>query len=295
MALRLAPEARPAQLQTLTGLSRHTILRGLTALEGYKPPRLEPRVKVSAALLAEPTVGDQAKVLYGLIQTLPGARSYGGRFTYASLRSLTGWSLTTLRRAISELAGAHWIRLRQKNRLTPISFRLGTPEVRRAAAEAEAAARRLERAENRGEALMQEYLSLLVDCTDFADNIKPGWLVNPLTGERLELDRFYISKKVAFEYHGDQHHRATERFPQASVESQIVRDFMKAGRCLYEEVLLVVLFPEDLSLQGMLRKVGRSGLPMRSLDGQAPLVDLLERESITYFAGVQAGRRADAR
>ncbi|HYF80665.1 MAG TPA: hypothetical protein VD973_26445 [Symbiobacteriaceae bacterium] len=295
MALRLEPDAGTTRLRALTGLSPNTIRSSRTLLSEYTPPQGGPRVKVPAALLAEPDVGDQAKVLYGLIQILPNKWENGGRLTSAALSALTKWSSTTVRRAIVELTAARWISLTQKNRRSDFTFRLGTPEHRRATARADLARRRLERKKYVGEALMQEYLSVLVDCDDFADNVRPGWLVNPLSGELLELDRFYISRKVAFEFNGDQHRRAGAQFTQASVDSQIVRDYIKAGRCLDEEVLLVLVYAEDLSMQAMQRKVVRSGLPLRALEGSEQVIDLLERESITYWAGVQKGRKSEGR
>lgn len=52
---------------------------------------------------------------------------------------------------------------------------------------------------------MREYLSLLVDSDHFEDNATPGFLVNPLSGEELQYDRFY-PPRVAFEFNnGPQH------------------------------------------------------------------------------------------
>lgn len=38
---------------------------------------------------------------------------------------------------------------------------------------------RLQESEFRGEAIMKEYLSLLIDSDEFEDNARPGFLVNP--------------------------------------------------------------------------------------------------------------------
>lgn len=55
---------------------------------------------------------------------------------------------------------------------------------------------------------MREYLSLMIDSGEFEDNAAPGFLVNPLTDERLQFDRFY-PPGVAFEFNGPQHYGAT--------------------------------------------------------------------------------------
>lgn len=291
MALRLHPDAGPAKVEALTGLSRHTVLNGLAQAADLRHPREGPRTQIPVALLAEKRVRAPAKLLYGLLQTLPTFRSMHGQFTYRDLAGLTRLSPNTLKRAMSELIGSGWVRLTQKTRLSPFHFKLGTPEQRSREAEAAVASRRLKRAKFGGEAIMQEYLSLLIDSTDFTDNARPGFLVNPLTQERLELDRFYRVDKVAFEYHGEQHERATGRFTQKQVDDQRLRDLITAGLCVYEGIHLVIIRAEDLSLQGMIAKVG-SCMPLRGLAGQERLIDVLENASIAYLAGVQNARKS---
>ncbi|HYG60503.1 MAG TPA: winged helix-turn-helix transcriptional regulator [Symbiobacteriaceae bacterium] len=305
MALQLHPDAGPARLEALTGLSRHTVLDGLARVAGLPRPRGGPGggargdsrcdsrggpcVQMPVALLAERRMRPSAKVLYGLLQTLPTSRGRSGQFTYASLGAQTGLSPNTLKRAISELEDSGFIRTSRKTRLSPVTFKLGTPALRRSEAEAIVAERRLKRASYGGEAIMQEYLSLLIDSKDFADNTRPGFLINPLTQERLELDRFYRSPKVAFEFHGDQHDRASGRFTQREVDDQRLRDLIKAGLCVYEGIHLVIVRAEDLSLQGMIRKIGQH-MPLRDLDGLERLIDLLEGESMKYQASAHAAR-----
>ncbi|HYF94990.1 MAG TPA: hypothetical protein VD969_22470 [Symbiobacteriaceae bacterium] len=136
---------------------------------------------------------------------------------------------------------------------------------------------------------MQEYLSLLIDSDEYTDNARPGFLVNPLTGERLELDRYY-PPSVAFEYNGDQHLRMVAGFSREN--PQHLRDLIKAGICLHEGVHLVIIDGADLTLQGITRKIGRS-MPLRNLAGHEPLMDVLELASIKYKAASAAGRRDD--
>jgi len=151
---------------------------------------------VPVALLAERSAGARAKLLYGLLQTVPGCRGRSGQFTYTALSSLT-----------------------QLDRNT------------------------------------------------------------------LELDRFY-EPLLAFEFNGAQHYRTTGRYTQAEADAQHFRDLIKAGICLYRGIHLVVIHPEDLSLQGLIKKIGGSA-PLRSLDGQEPIIDLLETASLCYIASAR--------
>lgn len=284
MAMRLHPKVGAAELQRSTGLCRQTVLN----VTGRVTAGGGARVKVPADLLADSTVGATAKALYGLLQTTANFRGSVGQFTYTSLCAHTQFGRNTLRRAIDALVRAGWLQVRQESRLSPIHFTLGSPERARSQAEAGAAARRLKRAKFGGEAMMQEYLSLLIDSDQFTENARPGFLVNPLTGERLELDRFY-PPNLAFEYNGAQHYRSTDRFSQTQANSQHVRDVIKAGICAYMGIDLVIIHPEHLSLQGMTSQIGRH-MPLRNLAGHEPLIDLLEDASLVYRAAAGAAR-----
>lgn len=294
MVRHLLPEADPARVQALTGFCRQTVLNGLAWVAGFPAPRGWPKVRMPVALLTEPGVGARAKEIYGFLQTVPTFRGNRGQFTYAGLSAMTRLGPNTLKRAMADLTGSGWVRTTQKSRLGPIHFKLGTPEQRRREAEAAVAERRLRRALYGGEAIMQEYLSLLVDSKDFADNIRPGFLVNPLTQERLELDRYYRSHQVAFEFHGDQHDRASDQFSQRDVDDQRLRDLIKAGLCVYEGIRLVIVRAENLSLQGMIRKIGQ-GMPLRDLTGQERLIDHLEDASLKYVASARPAGPGKAR
>lgn len=283
MGLRLAPSATPAELGVKTCLSRHTVHSGIALVSALPPAtRAGVRVRVPAGLLAEPGVGAQAKVLYGLLQATADFRGQSGRFTYDALCAMTRLGRNTLKRAIGELAGAGWLKATRKGRLKPIEFTLMSPAMLRSQTEVSAARHRLNRARWGGEAILQEYLSLLIDSDDFADNERPGWLVNPQTGERLEIDRFY-KPDFAVEFNGAQHYCKTGRFTQEEADAQHFRDLIKAGLCLYRGVQLVIIHPEDLSLQGVARRIGRR-MPLRSLVGHEALIELLEERSLIYRA-----------
>lgn len=289
IAQRLQSGAGPAQLEALTGLSRNTVLGAAARAALLDVPAGASQVRLPGSLLAAERLGSHAKLLYGVLQATHGYRGGSGRFTYASLCALTGWSRNTLKKALRHLTGAHWVRTYPSKAAGHIAFKLGTPELRQAEAEASRAKWRIMRAEFEGEAIMQEYLSLLIESTDYVDNIRPGWLTNPLTGERLELDRLY-GREVAFEFHGDQHFEASGDYSQADLDAQKLRDYIKAGICLYEGVHLIIVRHEDLSLQGMIRKVGRC-MPLRPLAGRALLIERLEEASFDYLNRVHAKRK----
>src|SRR5690606_12471297 len=110
---------------------------------------------------------------------------------------------------------------------------------------------------------MREYLSLLIDSDEYEDNAAPGFLVNPLTEERLQLDRYY-PPGVAFEFNGPQHYGPTEHYTAEEAVKQRVRDLIKAGICAGRGIQLKIVHAEDLSLSKMKKIVGHL-LPLRDL------------------------------
>lgn len=280
-----AEGASTAWLAASAGVSRPTVLKGLAQLAaaGWGPTRVGepgPTLPIPAALLANRGLGPRARVLYGLLLLTPGFRHPSGQFTYAELASLAHADPQTLAKAIRELALAEWITVKRANRLDRIHFELSFPGLARGLAALAAAERRLERAEFFGEGLMREYLSLLIDSDEYEDDAAPGFLVNPRTQERLQLDRFY-PPRVAFEFNGPQHYRETERYSADEAARQRERDYIKLGICSSRGITLVIIHPEDLALQAMRQKVAAL-LPHRDLTGYDLLIDYLEAESRRY-------------
>ena len=142
--------------------------------------------------------------------------------------------------------------------------------------------RRLARSQFLGEAIMREWLNLLVASDRFEDNARPGFNVNPLTDERFEYDRYYPELGVAFEFNGPQHYAATVRFPN-SEEARKTRayDAMKQGIAKANNVTLIIIEAKDLSLKGMLAKIGNL-LPLTPGAEKSPVAAYLERESTAY-------------
>lgn len=292
----------PTLLQTCSGLSRPTTLKGLaqlTAAGWYAAARGEraaaidrapagATVSVPGDLLADRSVGARARVLYGLLQVTPAFQGRSGRVTYPHLSRLVGASPNTVKAAVRELAQAGWLQAAQCHRLAPVRFSLGHPALARSEAEVARVRRRLEKAPFLGEALMREYLSLLVASDHFEDDATPGFLVNPFTDERMQLDRFY-PPGVAFEFNGPQHYGPTDRFSGDDAARQRGRDYLKLGICVTRGIELVVVHAADLTLRAMQEKVGDS-LPLRDLGGWEPLVDFLRPVSRRYRLAAKRGR-----
>lgn len=301
-----SPSSRitPAILQARSGLSRPTVLKGMANLAslGWAPadtrgqapaaapdqPPSAPWVRIPSDLLLDHRISVQAKVLHGILQLTPGFCDPTGTFTYAQLSSLAGRSINTVKQAVRDLVDKRWLQVGQLHQHAPVRFACRDPRNARGEAEVEAARRRLEEAPYRGEALMREYLSLLVDSDHFEDDAAPGFLVNPLTDERMQLDRFY-PPNVAFEFNGPQHYGPTDLFSGENSAKQRARDYMKLGICISRGIQLVTVLPEDLRLKVMQQKVG-THLRLRDLRDHAILLNFLEMASRRYRQAAKRGR-----
>lgn len=275
-------ETAPGILQARSGLARETVRYGLARLESAGwlslAPAQAPSVQVPADLLLEPQLSTQAKLLYACLQLTPGFWGEEGRTTHADLARLTGISVKPVRAAIKELREQDWLEVYQTTPFKPIAFTLRNPIQDRRLGDVVAVEMKLQDLNFSGEAIMHAYLSLIVDCDEFEENARPGFLVNPLTDESMELDRYY-PPRVAFEFNGQQHYRTTDRYPNVmKLRKQKMRDLMKEAICARQGITLVVVHAEDLSLAKMQAKVGDL-LPRRDLQGREPLIAYLEKVS----------------
>ena len=230
-------------------------------------------VSVPGALLSEGRVGPQAKILYGALQCTPGYWNRAGQFSYTLLSQLTGATRPTVRRAVRELTDSGWLQAEQLHQQAPFRFLLLNPRY----AEVTRAKLRLRQGRFRGESLMREYLNLLVDSKAYEDNHYPPFLINPYTGERLQLDRHY-SLGVAFEFNGAQHYDSTAWDSPEDFAKQQARDDMKLGICTREGIHLIIVLPGELNVKTLREKIGNS-LPLRDLAGHERLIGYLESVS----------------
>lgn len=162
--------------------------------------------------------------------------------------------------------------------------------------ELEQVQKRLDRAPHIGEALMKEWLTLLVDLSEYDDNARPGFLCNPATGEHLEYDRWYATCEggsVAFEFNGPQHYRVTDHFPHSEQVGQTrARDYIKKAISHDHGVTLITIHPEDLTLTGMLAKIKEAPqLPLRTVYLDDPVLHYLVDASERYIYRA-TGKRA---
>lgn len=298
----------PTQLARRTRLARSTVYEAFARLakngwcqiyrqRGSRKRRLQTRVpygvsgecaRIPADLVeAARNLRPQALICFGLLQLKevvgPGRERKKGQFKWAELKQATGLHLKTLKTAVRKLVEAGWMAFRQKNRLAPVEFELQHPDE----AWKRAAERRLQRHQFTGQALMQEFLTLLVDSDDFVDDASAGFLVNPRTQQLLQFDRFYPLHRVAFEFNGRQHYEPTELYSKEQVAAQRERDRTKHAICKARRITLVVVHAEDLSLEGMRRKV-EGLLPLRDLGSFGRTIRYLEDVARRY-------RRAAAR
>lgn len=243
-------------------------------------------VSIPAHLITDAAVRAGAKVLYGVLQLVPGFHYPTCLTTFDALAELAYLHRQTTRRSVLELAATGWLDLNQAQRYAPLHITLCNPVAEGVAAEASAVRRRVEKASFRGEALMREYLNVLVATDQFEDDAAPGFLVNPRTKERLQFDRYYPSQGVAFEFNGPQHYRATRLYTREEATLQRTRDYIKGGICLERGIKLVVAHAEDLTLARMRRKVGDL-LPQRDLTDLRPVLDTLESISREHRRAVK--------
>ncbi len=283
--LQLRPRGQN-HLSELCGLSRTAIKPSYRQLEQLSLLRPWTCSKGQHAylpvdLLRSRCVIAQAKITYGALQLAPTFRDGQVEITVNQIARLTRCDPSTARRALRSLVDAGWVEVRRSRRTGPFQLILSNPQLdaqKKAIAEID---RRLEKAPYRGEALMREWLTLLIDLDNFEDDASPGFLVNPYTGEEMQIDRFY-PPNAGFEFNGAQHYGPTALYPsEEQARRQLGRDLIKQAICLRRGIHLAVVHAEDLSLQGMLRRIPDC-LPRRRLDGQELVIAHLESRSRDY-------------
>lgn len=242
-----------------------------------------PNVRIPIALITDRSVPVQARVLYGVLQQIPGFQrsNRSGEFTYASLGKLAGLQARTVRKWVFKLAEAGWLQISQAHRRAMVRFRLTDPQTQAGQQELIEVKRRVDKGKYLGETLMREFLSQIVKSDEFEDDAAPGFLVNPLTGERLQLDRYYPSLGVAFEFNGPHHYGATASVSAEEAKMQRVRDLIKTGICAQRGITVVVVHEHDLQIETMRKKIGNL-LPVRDVDYNSPVIRYLESRSRRY-------------
>jgi len=201
----------------------------------------------------------------------------------------------TLCKHVRELVGQGWLRV-EPDSAHSTRFTLCYPALAERWRELEQVQKRLNRAPHIGEALMKEWLTLLVDLSEYDDNARPGFLCNPTTGENLEYDRWYAACEggsVAFEFNGPQHYWVTDHFPDSEQVGQTrARDYIKKAISHDHGVTLITIHPEDLTLTGMLAKIEEAPqLPLRRVYLDDPVLNHIVDVSERYIYRATGKRR----
>lgn len=117
------------------------------------------------------------------------------------------------------------------------------------------------------EILMKKLLDEIFPNERCTDQARPKWLVNPKTGKRLELDRYYPNLKIAFEYNGLQHYRPVPFFVSGEKEAhevyslQVERDQVKKELCTQYGVSLVIIkYSNGLSLNNLRQIISKKNV-----------------------------------
>lgn len=223
----------------------------------------------------------QAKVMYATVQLMPGFHESTVAVTYDQLCTVTSSCLNTVKRAMNALLVQGWIEITRPGRYGSFFITVVNPHAESQARAIAQVARRLDRAKYRGEALMRELLTITVDRDDYEDDASPGFLINPYSMERMQIDRMYWPD-AGFEFNGPQHYVPTALYPSVEqVRHQRARDLMKQAICQERGILLIPVHSEDLSISGILRLIP-DRLPLRCLDGQEILIAYVESLCRTY-------------
>ncbi len=274
------------RLRKLSGLDPKTIAAARARLvqAPLAPCYARPHRSCAAiplALLTNADMSASARLLYGQLQGVPNFENQGGSFTCAALSHRTGSSDDALRRAVAELVATGWLTITQANRKSPLCFMLRNPVSTQLRARISSLRRRLRSAQHQGEVLLREFLNALVALDDHEDNASPDFLLNPYTGELMELDRYYPTVGVAVEFNGAQHYEGTDLATFEQTVKQVGRDAMKAFICKARRIELIIIHPEDLRLKVIDQQIpGR--LPRRDLEGVEPLMTALEEMASEY-------------
>ncbi|HHY16602.1 MAG TPA: helix-turn-helix domain-containing protein [Firmicutes bacterium] len=137
-----------------------------------------------------------------------------------------------------------------------------------------------------GEFLMKEWLNLLIADCEYVDNARPNFLRNPRSKKNLEYDRYYLAG-VAFEFNGDQHYMQTDRHPDSRelLERQ-ERDLVKIGLSQKKGIELVEVVYDDLTLEGMKKKIPGI-LRLACINENGPYLRTLTEISNEYTAAMR--------
>lgn len=148
--------------------------------------------------------------------------------------------------------------------------------------------RRMEVSQFKGEFICRAILDYVIGPLEYVDNARPSFLVNPLTGERLEYDRYYPLYELAVEFNGPQHYSPTKAFSDPEqVKETRARDLIKRGLSSEFNITLVTITLEDLSVEGVLSKLP-DRIPKAEIDPGSLYAQSLDRLASEYVSSAKA-------
>ncbi|MBE9140307.1 hypothetical protein IQ254_24435 [Nodosilinea sp. LEGE 07088] len=114
-----------------------------------------------------------------------------------------------------------------------------------------------------GETLLNIYLDLFITltCSKNSKNIehKPGFLINPKTGNNLELDVLLENFLLAFEFQGESHYRE---------EKEKEKDQVKLSMCAENKLVLIPVNISQLSSTNLMKLICNSVKDAIGLDAE---------------------------
>lgn len=246
-------------------------------------------VRVPAGLILHRHLSPATKCLYTVIAVHGRGGSTGFMIDQAELAQMVGLgSSGTVRSLVDQLRRTGWIDV-SRTRLRTHIYKPLDPHLALRQSVLRFIEARLTRQPHKGEALMKEMLTVLIADDRFEDNARPGFLVNPLTEERLEFDRWYVAANVAFEFNGPQHYGTTGVYSDPDeLRRQRARDLMKAAIAQHEGIRLITVQPTNLTFD-WLKKEASGHLPLRALRLEDPIVRYLDAFSRAYVRKVRWG------
>lgn len=256
---------------------------GPYALRYIFRPMSGPMVSVPAYLVQDTTVLPEAKVLYALLDVASPNPPSGLSRLQAQLAQAAGLdSINTVRKYMDHLGEAGWLQRRQVRATRRLSYFRHDAHLTMRRWLAGKVKQRINRQHYKGEAIMKEMLTALIPDVQFEDNARPGYIVNPNTQERLEVDRLYVNQGVGFEFNGPQHYSPTTKFPDPDlVQTQQTRDLVKTALLAKWNMRLITLHPEDLEFCRLQARL-RGHLPTRVLRTEDPVIQHLTKRAARY-------------
>lgn len=141
--------------------------------------------------------------------------------------------------------------------------------------------------------LMLSYLDLAVFDENYVDYARPTWLIDYFGEDGYTLHRWYEDLSVAFVFQpleGDPK-KVMRDWTVAQKHWPIVKDYIAAGVCAQNEVLLIKIGPEDLSYDGIATKI-KPFLPVKPMKKGGPIEETMTELTNRYLRTLRKNARS---